>query len=246
MGRYYLYKSYIGKKPNKRYFRLLKKIIVIIIFFVFLFLFRNNFLDFIKIRKIHIQENFTTLPDSIILQYLSNKHINVFNYFFVLKELQNKYREIYKIKLLNFPFFNRILKISILKRDYIFYISKYDNLMFYSRDKKWYRVYNSSYVINNNQIKEVCCEKYLDLEKLYKLNQILEDINIGKDVQKIMLKDNKEYMVYFKEGPIFILRENFEMIDKKKIAEVYNLFHKKPFRVYISLLDENIVFYSDL
>ncbi|MCS7231635.1 MAG: hypothetical protein RMJ67_05820 [Elusimicrobiota bacterium] len=236
------YRSYFRKR-NKKNYRFFKKLpFLVIVIFIIYSLF-DNFFSFIRINKVYILQNTTTLPNELISQYILNKKINIFNYPFILNELKNKYNEIYKIKLLNIPFLDRNIKISIFGREWIFYISKYNEYIFYSKDKKWYKVYNPSVIVS--EIKEVSTDGTLDLEKLYKLNDILDSVGLDKNVYRVEIKHNKEYILYFKEGHIFVFRDNFDLIDEKKILKIYNFLSKKS-KVYVCLLNENLVFYNDL
>lgn len=245
MSKYYY--SYFNRKKDKKKFK--KKMIFyvtfLLIFMYFLLSLSDQILNSFRIKKIYIQENFTTLPDDLISKTIIDK-ANIFNYPFLLENVKRKYNEIFKIKVLNIPFLSRELRISILAREYLFYIQKYADYIFYSKDKKWYKIYNSSKFIKDHNIKEVCVSKYLDIDKIYELNELLSNAGLSDKIDKILVKDNKEYVIYFKEGFNLILRENFNLLNKQKISRVYELLNKKVDRIYGSLLDEGIVFYNEL
>lgn len=246
MSRYYY--SYLNRKKGKKLHRFIKRIFFLSVLFLILLssiyiITSNKNLDFIKVKKIYI-ENYTTVPNSLIYDFVIKA--NIFNYPLILKEMKNKYTEIYKIKMQKIPLFTGELKIRILPREYVFYISKYDNYIFYSRDKKWYKLYNPSEFLRRHNLREVCVNKYLDIDKIYELNNLIDKTKLSNEVYKIEVKDNKEYVLHLKGDMTFVLRENFSLLDDKKISKVFDLLHSKTNRIYGCLLDENIVFYSEL
>lgn len=243
MSKYYY--SYFSRKKKK--YKFTKRLISLLIFFSLTFLLylvsSDKVYNLIKIKKVYIK-NYTTVPDSVILEEIINTNTNAFNYPFVLKKIEKKYPEIFKIKVLGFPFFDRKLEIVIFARECLFYISKYNDYVFYSKDKKWYKPYNPFEFIKSNKVREICVNKYLDINKIYELNNLIENTKLADEVYKIEVKDNKEYVLHLKEGAIFILRENFDLLNTEMISKVFDILHKKANRIYGCLLHEGFIFYD--
>jgi len=236
---YYKYR-FTKKRKNNR------KLIKFLIFLFFLFLLyslpkvsnvvNKFFSNYFTIKDIEILENNTTVPNEIIIEFFLKNKVSLFNFKKLIKNLLKTYPEIKKVKVAVLPV--KELKIKIISKIPVFFLVNKE--IFISNDGEEFKVYNIN-KINFDRLLKIECDNY-DIKKLKDLYQIFVTTNLTKEIQKICIKNNGEYIIFTNKQTKVILDEKFSSIKKNFLVNMIKISLEKNTDVYGRVADAGIVY----
>jgi len=235
----YYYRMTQKRDKSKR----LLKLIIFMFFLVFLYSLpkissvKENLLSYFTIKEIKILENNTTIPDEVIVESLIKNKISFLNFKKFTTSLSQIYPEIEKIKIVALPM--KKFKVKIISEIPIFYVS--NKGVFLSNKNKEFSVYDIN-KINFDRILQIEYENYYDIRKLKILYQFFTETGLTKEIQKIYVKDNGEYILYTDKQNKIILDEKFDSIERNLLRNIINISIDKNVDVYARIVDNRIVY----
>ncbi len=236
---YYKYR-FTKKRKNNR------KLIKFLAFLFFLFLLyslpkvsnvvNKFFSNYFTIKDMEILENNTTVPNEIIIEFFLKNKVSLFNFKKLIKNLLKTYPEIKKVKIVVLPV--KELKIKIINKIPVFFLVNKE--IFISNDGEEFKVYNIN-KINFDRLLKIECDNY-DIKKLKDLYQIFVTTNLTKEIQKIYIKNNGEYIIFTNKQTKVILDEKFSSIKKNFLVNMIKISLEKNTDVYGRISDAGIVY----
>jgi cell division septal protein FtsQ len=203
--------------------------IIIISFFLITYFKTQDLLSLIRITKISVSRNETTVPSELIIKKFLEEKVNIFT----IKKTKNKLTKMFpEIKDIKFKFISpKNFSIKINSQIPIFVFNDSNKKKFVSLEGKIFWVYDLT-KFNYDNVIELVQEKFVETNFIKSLYEYLAEIEKIKLIKKICFKLNGEIIIETISGNKIIIDKNILKTEKSLVSKVFDISQEENVDIY--------------